>query len=340
MNIKNYISIISLCFTINLTNAQNLGVSATGATPNNASIIDLNTGNTFTSPNGKGLLPPNVALTGRLDIITVTAPPASLLVYNTATANSGSLSVTPGFYYWDGTIWVAFAGAGSKNWALLGNAGTVAGTNFLGTTDAVDLVLKTNNTERVRVLSSGNVGIGTTAPTASLHITAGTLNTGFRFVDGTQGNGKVLTSDASGNASWKNTGLGAPSGSTQWDAATTANTPYANNTINTSGPFTVPTTGWYTMQSRWFVAQNMASSADQGIAYCWIQIDNVGSNTMDNLFVPHFEIRMAVNSSGQCPPSGSFVYLVVGTNYYVHQFTNHCQTSGTGERKFIWQFVQ
>jgi hypothetical protein len=45
----------------------------------------------------------------------------------------------------------------------------------------------------------GNVGInlGTAAPTAALHI-AGSL----RVVDGTQGAGKVLTSDASGNASW------------------------------------------------------------------------------------------------------------------------------------------
>ncbi len=45
----------------------------------------------------------------------------------------------------------------------------------------------------------GNVGInlGTAAPTAALHI-AGSL----RVVDGTQGAGKVLTSDASGNATW------------------------------------------------------------------------------------------------------------------------------------------
>lgn len=54
---------------------------------------------------------------------------------------------------------------GSLNaWGLLGNASTVAGTNFIGTTDAVDFVVKTNNTEKVRVLSGGNVGIGTTAP--------------------------------------------------------------------------------------------------------------------------------------------------------------------------------
>ncbi|MDQ0595065.1 hypothetical protein QFZ37_003434 [Chryseobacterium ginsenosidimutans] len=51
----------------------------------------------------------------------------------------------------------------------------------------------------VVVLSSGNVGVGIDAPAASLDV-KGT----FKLVDGTQGSGKVLTSDASGNASWKN----------------------------------------------------------------------------------------------------------------------------------------
>jgi hypothetical protein len=43
-----------------------------------------------------------------------------------------------------------------------------------------------------------NVGIGTTAPTEKLHIQNGKI----RMVDGTQGAGKVLTSDANGVASW------------------------------------------------------------------------------------------------------------------------------------------
>ena len=49
-------------------------------------------------------------------------------------------------------------------WALEGNAGTTPGTgageNFLGTTDAQDLVIATDGTERMHVLgSNGNVGI-------------------------------------------------------------------------------------------------------------------------------------------------------------------------------------
>lgn len=36
-------------------------------------------------------------------------------------------------------------------WSLTGNSGTVAGTNFVGTTDAVDLVFKVNNTQAGRI---------------------------------------------------------------------------------------------------------------------------------------------------------------------------------------------
>ena len=58
----------------------------------------------------------------------------------------------------------------SLGWGLTGNAGTVAGTNFIGTTDSIDMVIKTNDTEKVRVTSGGDVGIGAT-PNEQLEIT-------------------------------------------------------------------------------------------------------------------------------------------------------------------------
>ena len=56
------------------------------------------------------------------------------------------------------------------HWTITGNAGTVPGTNFIGTTDPADFVFKTNSTEYMRLLSNGNVGIGTAAPAALLHL--------------------------------------------------------------------------------------------------------------------------------------------------------------------------
>ena len=55
-------------------------------------------------------------------------------------------------------------------WNISGNTGTTAGTNFMGTTDAQDLVFKTSNTEKMRINTSGSLGIGTASPTANLHI--------------------------------------------------------------------------------------------------------------------------------------------------------------------------
>jgi hypothetical protein len=66
----------------------------------------------------------------------------------------------------DGSVVCVTASAISPSWSLTGNAGTTPGTNFLGTTDAQPLVIKTNNTEALRIDTSGNLGIGTATPGA------------------------------------------------------------------------------------------------------------------------------------------------------------------------------
>ena len=87
---------------------------------------------------------------------------------------------------WDEIELNTAAGSGTigAGWNLTGNAGTTAGTNFIGTTDANDLVVKTGGSastnEKLRVLNSSYTvvvgsGEGTTtanpgtlrAPTAS-----------------------------------------------------------------------------------------------------------------------------------------------------------------------------
>ncbi len=67
---------------------------------------------------------------------------------------------------WDGTQWIATIPQGDF-WKLTGNAGTTPATNFVGTTDNQDLVLRTNSTEKMRVTSIGAVGINQPAPNAT-----------------------------------------------------------------------------------------------------------------------------------------------------------------------------
>jgi hypothetical protein len=74
------------------------------------------------------------------------------------------------------------------SWLLAGNSGTNATTHFLGTTDATDLVFRTNNSERMRLTSTGRIGIGTSIPAADLHMVS---NAGF-LSEGTFASGASL----------------------------------------------------------------------------------------------------------------------------------------------------
>ncbi len=66
----------------------------------------------------------------------------------------------------------------ANDWKLTGNSGTNPSTNFIGTTDNQALVLKTNNTEYLRLLTDGKVGIGTTAPVTKL-VATGIISAAF-----------------------------------------------------------------------------------------------------------------------------------------------------------------
>ena len=61
-------------------------------------------------------------------------------------------------------------------------------------------VNSTTSNELMRIKGTGNVGIGTTNPTEKLEV-----NGKIKITDGTQGNGKVLVSDANGTGTWTTT---------------------------------------------------------------------------------------------------------------------------------------
>lgn len=137
-----------------------------------------------------GVLIPRVQLTSVLDNTTIVNPntgplETSTLVYNMAPAGTTPNNVIAGFYYWNNTAarWIPISG--TTGWETDGNTSittpvspTVYGTspigateNFIGTTDNNDFTVGTNNIERMRVkMTTGNVGIGLSAPTEKLHV--------------------------------------------------------------------------------------------------------------------------------------------------------------------------
>ena len=97
------------------------------------------------------------------------------------------------------SIFSKYKGDGTTNLADLRFA-TRRTTSKTGTSSTYDMILDEN----------GNLGIGgadtgatNIVPTAKLHVQAPSGTVGFRLEDTTQGAGKVLTSDANGNASWQ-----------------------------------------------------------------------------------------------------------------------------------------
>ena len=112
----------------------------------------------------KGLLIPRVALQSRNSEAPITPSPivTGLLVYNTATAGAGGNAVIPGFYYWNGSLWVSITAnsVGGTFWSLLGNSGTTPGTNYLGTSDNLDLQFRTNAIRRATFKNDGTLIFG------------------------------------------------------------------------------------------------------------------------------------------------------------------------------------
>jgi hypothetical protein len=91
-----FLIVLGTCYSMK---AQNVGINATGATPDASAMLDVS------SPS-KGLLVPRVSLTATNAAGPVSSPTASLLVYNTATAGTAPNNVVPGYYFWNGSAWV------------------------------------------------------------------------------------------------------------------------------------------------------------------------------------------------------------------------------------------
>ncbi len=238
---NSYLGYLSNCSVGNLNNATAVGANAIVTASNSvqlgdANVTNVNTSGTLTAgavtyPNIDGTIGQVLGTsgTGTLQWVTPGATPWSVSgnnVYNSNTGNIGVGTSTPsskldvngsanfsGLVKTSGTAPIGQHGSslwigGNDNGALFST-----GTNELGIrifNNSISPGSSTiqgwdyfQNVPRVIAINDGggNVGIGTSAPVAKLDVTGN-----VKIADGTQGSGKVLTSDANGLASWTTPG--------------------------------------------------------------------------------------------------------------------------------------
>jgi len=101
--------------------------------------------------------------------------------YGVISSDQGDLyidapNIILGSYFSGGNVGIGTT-APSQKLTVAGNIGLQAGANaFIGTLNNYALSLRTNNTDRIFITNTGNVGIGTTAPGAGLDINEGSTN--------------------------------------------------------------------------------------------------------------------------------------------------------------------
>lgn len=153
MRVRYFISLLIFSFCTTTTSAQSLAINTDGSAANTSALLDVKS-------TAKGMLIPRMS---SIERNAITSPATGLLIFQ-----NGPDSI--GFHYYDGTKWtwmLSNSNADSLAWKTNGNTGTNPANHFLGTTDNVPVVLKTNNSEKLRVTTAGELGIGTNTPNSS-----------------------------------------------------------------------------------------------------------------------------------------------------------------------------
>lgn len=155
-------------------------------------------GTTTPSPSAKlevastnqGFLPPRIALTATNAASPVTSPATGLLVYNTATTNNASNNVAPGYYFWNGSAWVAILGNITTS-SISGNGTTTTLTNF-----GAEVNVQGGTSYTLAAADNGKIISCTNDSPVTITVPA--LSVGFNCLIVQRGNGQVTLS-ASGS---------------------------------------------------------------------------------------------------------------------------------------------
>lgn len=142
---KSFFSVILSCIISLDIFSQSLAVNTDGSAANSSSILDVKS-------TDKGILIPRMS---KVEKNTIASPATGLMVFQTSPDSIG-------IHYYNGTSWIWMPGVDQLNssyWQLVGNTGTSPANNFIGTTNAQDLVIKTSGNaaanERMRIIGAG-----------------------------------------------------------------------------------------------------------------------------------------------------------------------------------------
>ncbi|MCZ2355831.1 MAG: hypothetical protein LC115_03910 [Bacteroidia bacterium] len=202
------IALLSICFAIQVSAQVGIGT----LTPDASAMLDIQSGD-------KGILVPRMTTSARSGIA---SPATGLLIFNTDINQ---------FEYFDGTVWI--------------NISSGSGDNLGDHTATQNIALNNNylsgdgDNEGVFVNGTGNVGIGTTAPSQTFSVAEkfqvnatgnvvkiNDVPTNFPAAQGTANT--YLKNDGSGNLSW------ASSGGSGWNLTGNAGTDTSINFIGTT----------------------------------------------------------------------------------------------------------
>jgi hypothetical protein len=211
---------------------------------------------------------------------------------------------------------------GSSNTAIGYNADVATGALSNATAIGANAVVSASNS---LVLGSGaNVGIGTSSPANKLHI-VGTV----RIVDGSQGAGKVLTSDVNGVASWVT-----PAGASGWNITGNAGTVDGTNFIGTtdSQPFNIKVDNQK--------AGRISTSEESGTFFGY-QAGNVNAGTSNAAF-GHQALLSTTTGSSNTAVGTSALFSNVGgsSNTAMGYQTLYSCSTGTSNAAFGAQTLQ
>jgi hypothetical protein len=213
-------------------------------------------------------------------------------------------------------------------WSITGNTSTNPPTNYLGTTDAKDLVFKTNATEYMRLLgvatNRGFLGIGTTAPTSMLHVNGGgilsTGATGSTPVSGTgtrmmwvPAKGAFRAGTVTGGGHWDDANIGSSSVAMGVDVQASGNNSYSFGENNYSTGTASFSFGYLCTSSgiSSFTLGNIISATDTNshIIGCGIYPNALTNNIANSLMVGY---NSTIPSLFVGPGSGSGTLGKVG----------------------------